>query len=344
MLAILREWVRADIPHRVTVIVPGDVPAEIAALAPAIELHTLPAQPLGTWFEQTVLPGVIRRLAPDVLLAPAYTAPLRVRVPVVLVVHDVSYFAHPEWFSPREGWRRRIITRASARRAAIVATVSNFSAAEIRRYLDVPAERLRVIPNGAPPAGAVPSSLEAREPMVLYVGTLLARRHIAELVAGFAAAAASSPDVRLVLAGDDRQSPPIDVPGLARRHGVADRVEWRQYVSDAELAALYARARVFAFISEYEGFAITPMEALAAGVPCVLQDTPVAREIYEGAALFVAPRPADIGAAITTLLSDDALSERLLAAGRARFSRYSWADSAARLLEALLEAADTGRR
>ena len=58
---------------------------------------------------------------------------------------------------------------------------------------------------------------------------------------------------------------------------------------------LYARASVFAFLSEYEGFGLTPLEALAAGVPPVVLDTPVAREVYGDAAVFV--RRGDICAA-----------------------------------------------
>ena len=64
----------------------------------------------------------------------------------------------------------------------------------------------------------------------------------------------------------------------------------RDYVADEELAALYARPRAFAFLSEYEGFGLTPLEALAAGVPLVVLDTPVAREVYGDAAAYVPRR------------------------------------------------------
>ncbi len=80
---------------------------------------------------------------PDVFFAPAYTAPLRLPCPIVVVIHDVSFFAHPEWFGRREGWRRRWLTRAAARHAHTVVTVSEFSRRRSSRYLRVPPEPYR---------------------------------------------------------------------------------------------------------------------------------------------------------------------------------------------------------
>ncbi len=71
----------------------------------------------GTWWEQTHLRRAVRANPPDVFFAPAYTAPLALRVPLVVTIHDVSFAAHPEWFTPREGARRRLLTRQAARAA-----------------------------------------------------------------------------------------------------------------------------------------------------------------------------------------------------------------------------------
>ena len=60
----------------------------------------------GTWWEQMQLPASVAADHLDVFFAPAYTAPLRLRVPTVVTIHDVSFAAHPEWFRLREGARR----------------------------------------------------------------------------------------------------------------------------------------------------------------------------------------------------------------------------------------------
>jgi glycosyltransferase involved in cell wall biosynthesis len=91
------------------------------------------------------------------------------------------------------------------------------------------------------------------------------------------------------------------------------------------LAALYARASVFAFLSEYEGFGLTPLEALTAGVPIVVLDTPVAREVYGPAADYV-PR-GDIDAAAAALgrfLHSRSAGDEQLAHAPAVLARYSW--------------------
>ena len=93
----------------------------------------------GTWWEQRILPRLVREAKADVLFAPGYTAPLFSGVPTVVAIHDVSFAAHPEWFGWREGMRRRTLTRLSAERAARVLTISEFSKREIVTHLGISA-------------------------------------------------------------------------------------------------------------------------------------------------------------------------------------------------------------
>jgi glycosyltransferase involved in cell wall biosynthesis len=290
----------------------------------------------GTGWEQLVLPGMLREAAADVLLAPGYTAPLRSPVPFVVVVHDVSFAAHPEWFSWREGARRRTLTRLAARRARTVVTVSEFSKREIVAHLGVDANKVAVVYHGLPQVvgGAHPPIPTPQS--VLYVGSVFNRRHVPELIEAFGALAAAHPDATLDIVGDNRTSPRIDIAGCAERSGAADRIHVRSYVEDAELSRLYAEAGAFAFLSEYEGFGLTPLEALGSGVPIVVLDTAVAREVYQDAALYVArPEPHVIANALERALYDADERARVLAASSELLPRYSWDRAARRLLAAL---------
>lgn len=352
---ILREWAREpDHPHRYSVVLPTPPAPELVALGDRITWMHEPARSHGTRWEQTRLARLAATVAPDVLFAAGYTAPLRLRCPFILAVYDVSFFAHPEWFGAREGLRRRFVTRAAARRAHSVLTISEFSAREIERYLGVPRARIRLAPPGVSsgteidlwntPGSSAPADpgvfhRSTSVPFVLYAGSLFTRRHIPELIAGFALAAARVPGARLVLVGDNRTRPPIDPSAIAARAGVPERVDWRRYVTDEELHELYAAARVFAFLSEYEGFGMTPMEALAHGVPLVLLDAEVSREVYGAGAEYVSLEPAAIGDALTRLLTDGQAHAALRDAGRARLSHFSWSRSAGVIRRALEEAA-----
>ena len=290
----------------------------------------------GTWWEQTHLRRAIRRDPLDVFFAPAYTAPLAVRTPMAVTIHDISFVAHPEWYRPREGLRRRLLTRRAAHAAAVVFTDSEFSRSELETRLDVTPSRIVVIPPGVTSRAGAAAERSAREPLVLFVGTLFNRRRLPDLIAAFALATRDIAAARLVVVGGDRTWPPQDLPAVATQHGVSGRVEFRSYAGDHELNGLYQRASVFAFLSEYEGFGMTPLEAMSADVPAVVLDTPVAREVYGNAAIFAAP--GDIpgtAEAIRRLLSDQSVGAGILQSASSVLARYSWDLAADRTLEHL---------
>jgi glycosyltransferase involved in cell wall biosynthesis len=290
----------------------------------------------GSWWEQRTLPRLVRHAAADVLFAPGYTAPILSPVPTVVAIHDVSFAAHPEWFPWREGLRRRVLTRLSARRAARVITISEFSKQEIARHLGIRTSRIDVI---YPAVAAVDASRTREVPSrtILYSGSLFNRRHIPELIEGFARLARTMPAARLEIVGDNRTVPRLDVERLVGASGVGDRIGLRSYLPQQELAARYRDAGAFVFLSAYEGFGFTPLEALSAGVPIVVLDTPVAREVYGSAALYVArPDPPLIEAALTRILTDEGERTRILAEARHTLARYSWRTCAERVLDALV--------
>ena len=289
----------------------------------------------GTMFEQARLPLMIGDA--DVLFAPGYSGPLVTRVPMVVTIHDVSFSAHPEWFAWREGLRRRVVTRLSAHRAARIITVSDFAKREIVSHLGVPSTKVEVIYSGTTRLATPPAT---RQPTVLFVGSLFNRRHVPELIDGFTRMAIRHPEVRLEIVGDNRTTPRIDIDRLIEQSAARERIRARSYLADDELAALYASASAFAFLSDYEGFAMTPLEALGAGVPVVLLETEVAREIYGPAATYVErPDPELIAGALERVLFDQAERMRLVSTAAATLDRYSWRECAQRTLQVLLSCA-----
>jgi glycosyltransferase involved in cell wall biosynthesis len=161
-----------------------------------------------------------------------------------------------------------------------------------------------------------------------------------ELIEAVSRLALRRPRVRLEIVGENRTQPRIDIDGLVGANAARDRVTVRSYVSDAQLETLYRQARAFAFLSDYEGFGMTPTEALAAGVPIVVLDTEVTREIYGSAAAYVPrPDPELIAAALERTLYDPAARTALAEAARSVLARYSWHVCGQRTLQTLCAAA-----
>ncbi|MSO83315.1 MAG: glycosyltransferase family 1 protein [Acidobacteria bacterium] len=335
LAGILDVW--ASLPaasaHDFILYAPGSIDS---ALTRGGRASTIVTGGSGTWWEQRELPRLVRQTSADVLFAPGYTAPLLCPAPVVVAIHDVSFAAHPEWFAWREGLRRRTMTRLAAMRAARVLTISEFSKREIAGRLGIAPGKIDVIYPGAPEL-AVERTPQGSAHTVLYVGSLFSRRHIPELIEGFARLARKRTDVRLEIVGDNRTTPRIEIDDLVTATGAGDRIVLRAWVPDAQLATLYGSARAFVFLSEYEGFGLTPLEALGAGIPIVVLDTPVAREIYGAAALYVErPEPALIEAALERILTDEAERARILAAASTTLARYSWRACAEQVLDVLV--------
>ena len=304
--------------------------------------RSVPGQP-GTWWEQVTLSAAAAGDALDLFFAPAYSAPLRLAVPMVVTMHDVSFIAHPEWFGWREGLRRRWLAERTMARADAIISVSAFTRSEILRFCNVQPERVRVVLSGITPQAA-PLTDHDSPPLVLYVGSIFNRRHLPTLIRAFASVRRTFPTARLTVVGDDRSSPKQDLAASARQAGIEDSVSLRSYVSDSELGELYRRATVFAFLSEYEGFGLPPLEAMSAGVPVVVADTPVARELYGEAALFVPVADTTAtAAAIQTLLADPGIRDRLRQRAAALLPAFAWTRAADEMLDVFQWAA-TARR
>jgi glycosyltransferase involved in cell wall biosynthesis len=362
LAGLLHEWAADDRARAHDFVLYAHQPITLS-----LDSHRFPARTVagggGTWWEQALVPRAVASDHLDVWFAPAYTAPLLIHAPIVVAIHDLSFVAHPEWFRAREGARRRWLTRQSAAQAASVITISEFSKRELVERLDVPPERIHVIPPGirtgssrlgarnsrlvagtaATPVSSASAQSQVPSPnRVLFVGSLFNRRHVTDLVRAFAPVARLHPDTSLDIVGDNRTYPYEDLRHTIAAEGLEAQVRWHEYVTDEQLAALYAEARVFAFLSEYEGLGLTPLEALAASVPVLLLDTPVARESCGAAATYVGV--GDLPAttrALESLLFDQGVRTRILAAAPTELAKYNWRRASRETL-AILESVGPG--
>jgi glycosyltransferase involved in cell wall biosynthesis len=184
---------------------------------------------------------------------------------------------------------------------------------------------------------AVPSRCEPGDPRPPSAGYLLA--------VGVTSERKNVPTLISALSGDWRNGalPPLLLAGprgrvvercleTAAQLGVADFVRCVGYLSDAALAAHYQQALALVYPSLDEGFGLPILEAMAHGTPVITSDRGATREIAADAAVLVNPTDEEsIRSAVTRVVNDEALRRDLAGRGRARASKFTWAESARRL-------------
>jgi glycosyltransferase involved in cell wall biosynthesis len=255
--------------------------------------------------------------------------------PTVVTINDLSWHHMPGWHPPeRLEWIERNLPRTLAQAKRIVA-ISQFTKGATMAALNVPADRIDVVPL-APAAGFGPMSTEAAAPALLRHGlgdrgyvlstsTLEPRKNFDRLLdAHGRLPAALRERVPLVIAGGRGWGEVLSRPSaeLAVRRG---HLRLLGHVADADLVALCARCAAFAYVSLYEGFGLPIVEAMASGAAVLASGTTAVAETAGDAALLVDPTDEGaIAAGLRELLEDEALSGRLRSAGLARAAQFSW--------------------
>jgi len=219
-------------------------------------------------------------------------------------------------------FRRRFAQQAreAAERADLIVTVSAFTARQVEQLLGVEPARLRVIHHGVRVRA---ESSEPRQNIILHVGAIQRRKNVARLLEAFERMPGGW---RLVLAGACGGYGAAEIMERIERSPCRSSIDVLGYVTDRQLASLYATASIFAFPSLDEGFGMPVLDAMASGVPVVTSTRSALPEVAGDAALLVDPE--DVGAieeALTRLAADTALRERLSQQGRERAQEFTWA-------------------
>jgi len=317
--------------------------ATLAPLVPASRARRL-------WYEATRLGRSEIARGVDVWHGPHYTMPRRAATPCVVTVHDLTFFTNPQWHErTKVAYFRRAIAY-SARHAAVLISVSDFTA----RLMD------EVLPDHAPVVVAPHGvdlerfCVEDRDdeehfrrhqlvwgaPYVLFVGTLEPRKGVDVLLDAFAELAGSHPDVELWIAGQ-RGWGQRGIDEVIARHPARSRIRRLGFVDDDVLPALLRRAHCVAYPSRGEGFGLPVLEAMACGATVVTSAHTVMAEVAGGGAILTTP--GDVGAladAVDRALGQGAPERRARTLGaRARAELFTWGLSLDRHVEAYQRAA-----
>lgn len=320
-----------------------------------VEYITIPLRtfhPL-LWYKwhELFLPAVLKKSGADLFVAPDGMMPLRTNVPCIPVIHDLNHEHRPgdiPW------WERHYYRRyfpLFARRAARVATVSDFSAGDISRTYGISREKVDVVPNGvadifSPPlpgeAEATRREYAGGRPYFLFVSNFSPRKNVEAVIRAYNLFRSSSgSDHRLLLAGR-RLYLTRELDRALEASPYGRDILFTGSVTRDVLRRLYGGAVALTFVPWFEGFGIPVVEAQRCGTPCILSDSSTLPEVSGGAALCVSPADAGaIAAAMARLVSDEALRRHLADEGYQNSLRYTWQNAAREMWNSIIKATET---
>ena len=280
-----------------------------------------------------------------------YTAPPFCRVPVVVTIHDLAFERMPETFTRRGSFQLKLTVRRTARKAARVATVSEYSRQDLLDIYKLAPEKVVVTYNGVEssftPRPSVPNEAEeirrrfgVSRDFLLAVGSLQPRKNLVRLIRAYARLRSERENFspQLVIVGRKLWLA-SEIFDEVKRQRWADDVILTGYVADEDLPALYRAARAFVYPSLFEGFGLPPLEAMACGTPVVTSDISSLPEIAGDAALLIDPNDERaLANALIEIMNNDRLRAELRVKGIAQAKKFTWRDAAEKTLRLYQEA------
>jgi glycosyltransferase involved in cell wall biosynthesis len=302
---------------------------------------------------------IIKRLGCELVHIPhLFWVPRNLPCPYVMTVHDV--FEHMYGAHDRSTLRRFLhfqLTRHVLQAAGRILAVSQFTKSEIEKLFGIPGQHIEVVYNAIDErflrghASAADRQLLAERylvtyPFLLYAGRISPHKNLVRIIEAFSALKtelekeSKYPDLKLIIIGDELSKNP-DLRRTVIRSGVQNDVRFMGFVPIEMLRVFYDAAKIFVFPSLYEGFGLPPLEAMAHGTPVVTSNTSSLPEVVGNAAVLVNPENVfEIMRALHRVLLDQGVRDRIRQRGYEQAKKFSWDDSARRILQIYQEVAE----
>jgi alpha-1,3-rhamnosyl/mannosyltransferase len=263
--------------------------------APSLEVIQVEAAMIDEHFEQLGLPAVLEEICADCYVNTTFSVPaLKTTRWQMAYVHDVVFEDHPEWVE--EGLRSYLKRWAhfAAHQADRIITVSQHACGRIAEVYGIPAGKIGIIPNGLPATaysrpddGTIDRARHKHNlttPYIMYIGSLEPKKGVLEFVNAYISCSDLRTHYHIVIIGASCPSL-LDIKQLIAATGVPERIHCLGYLPEDEKRALLAGSALFVYPSHYEGFGLPPLEALALGIPCVVNDATSLPEVVGDLAL-----------------------------------------------------------
>ena len=316
---------------------------QAAQLLSNLNLHTtrIPVhKPLARIFwEQTFFALDLLKKNYALLHSLAYVLPLLNHTPGVVTCYDLSFYIYPEYFRPFQRLYLQLGTRLATKRARRIIAISESTKRDLIRLLHQDPAKIDVALPGVDTeffqtlgAAELENFRRARnlpEHFVLYIGTREPRKNLPSLIRAFAFAKQKMKlPHSLVLAGGRGWMDEQIARTIAETDSTAN-VLFPGFVAQAELPYWYQAADAFVYPSQYEGFGMPPLEALASGTPVITSNVSSLPEAVGDAALLITPQSSEqIADALVRVLTDDTLRQEMKTRGPRHARLFTWARTA----------------
>lgn len=299
------------------------------------------------WYDVQV-PLVLRRLKADLLVSPDGYGSLTTGVPQCMVVHDLGFLHHPATY--RKGhvsYYKRNLPRF-VRKAATIATVSQFSKQDLINQYKTPADKIDVVYSAAKDVfqplpfeeqQRVKEQYTGGREYFIYTGAIHPRKNLINLLKAFSLFKKRQRNTwKLVLAG--RLAWKNDeFLTLLNTYKYREDVVLTGYLPETDLVRLVASAYALVYPSLFEGFGVPVLEAMKCGVPPLTSAGTSMQEIGGDCALYFNPAdPADIADKLMLIYKDENLRSELIRKGRNHVAQYSWDRTAELVWAAMMKA------
>jgi glycosyltransferase involved in cell wall biosynthesis len=293
-----------------------------------------------------------RRFGAEIVLSVSgYIRPDVAALPNVLIVPDIQHEYHPEFFPLHELDERRRLHTASAKRAAHICAISEFTRRTLIERLGIPPDQVTTTYPAADPAfhpgsASRGDSRRVLEKYGLRAGDYLLfpghtwphKNHGGAVRALRVLRQAHGLDPLLVCTGSPKAAHGA-LLALVRESKLEGRVRFLGHCPTRDMPGLYEGAAALVFPSLFEGFGLPLLEAMWCDCPIVCSNTTSLPEVAGDAALLVDPRsPEALAHAISRVLTEEELRRGLIVRGRVRVAGFSWASFAQKIVRILHEA------
>jgi glycosyltransferase involved in cell wall biosynthesis len=296
-------------------------------------------------WKQVLLPFEALRNRCDILFCTDNFVPLiHLGYKTVPVFHDAFFFENPEHYGKLWLKLYHLTAIPAARRATFIVTPTVYAQQQLHKYTGIPLDKLKVVHEG-------PKSMEASAQSdvvsrynlqsanyILHVGSMFKRKNIPALIHAFKKLKEDTKStVKLVLAGSQSSNKDSNdfssILDAIKKTALEGEVILTGYLTDTELASIYASALMYVFPSTNEGFGIPILEAFKYKLPVLVANNSSLPEVGGDAVITFDPFDiTDICSKMKIVLENITLRNKLSLKGQQRLRSFSWVKSSLQLI------------